>query len=338
MKKSVISLLVILFGIVLFSSSLLWAEDAMKQTELKAQEIMKQAELKAQEIRKQAELEAQEIIKQAKLKVQQVLKQAETEKVTKQAEVEKVAKQAEVEKAAKQAEAAKVIAEAKKDNLTLAAELMAKKGLENYKQALDLCMGAVKKNPNSFKANWMAAKACRKYGMDAQELGLADWKDICKKIGKKGMAYAEKAIELKQKRVEGHYWYGMNVGIYADSVSILTALKEGLKNKTQDGFEATYKYDKNYDNGGPIAALGRFWFVLPWPLNDDDLSMKYYREFQKTKHFGIPDTIIPTVNFGELLIDSRKTRKEGIALLEKVSKTSKNKYWKNEAKKLLDDL
>ncbi|MBW1895302.1 MAG: hypothetical protein JRI91_16665 [Deltaproteobacteria bacterium] len=258
--------------------------------------------------------------------------------MAKQAETEKVAAQAEAEKLAKQAEAEKVIAEAKKDNLTLADELIDKKGLKNYKQALDLCMGAVKKNPNSFKANWMAAKACRKYGMDTQELNLADWKAICKKIGKEGMAYAEKAIELKPKRVEGHYWYGMNVGIYADSVSILTALKEGLKGKTQDSFEAAYKIDKNYDNGGPIAALGRFWFVLPWPLNDEDLSMEYYREFQKTKHFGIPDTIIATVNFGELLIDSRKTRKEGIALLEKASKTSENKYWKNEAKKFLDDL
>ena len=71
------------------------------------------------------------------------------------------------------------------DVLTQAAELMEKEGLKNYKQALDLCMEAVKKNPNGFKANWMAAKACRKYGMETQELELADWKDTCKNFGKK---------------------------------------------------------------------------------------------------------------------------------------------------------
>ncbi|MBC2716551.1 MAG: hypothetical protein HF978_14705 [Desulfobacteraceae bacterium] len=224
------------------------------------------------------------------------------------------------------------------DVLTQAAELIDMEGLENYKKALDLCMGAVKKDPNSFKANWMAAQACRLYGMDTQELGLSDWKDTCKKFGKKGMGYAEKAVKLNPKSEEGHYWYGMNVGIYSDSVSILTALKEGLKDKTQDSFEAAYKINKDYDNGGPIAALGRFWFVLPWPLDDEDLSMKYYREFQKTKHFGIPDNVQVHVNFGELLIDSRKTRKEGKALLEEVPKISKNKYWNDQAKALLDDL
>jgi hypothetical protein len=130
----------------------------------------------------------------------------------------------------------------------------------------------------------------------------------------------------------------MNVGIYSDSVSILTALREGLKDKTQDSFEAAYKSDKNYDNGGPIAALGRFWFVLPWPLNDEDLSMEYYREFQKSKHFGIPDTVQVHVYFGELLIDSRSTRKEGIAILKEVPKISKNKYWNKQAKDLLDDM
>ncbi len=235
-------------------------------------------------------------------------------------------------------EVAEVMAEEAPDVLTQAAELIDLKGLENYKKALDLCMAAVEKDPNSFKANWMAAQACRKYGMEAQELNLDDWKDTCKLYGKKGMAYAEKATQLDPKKVEGYYWYGMNVGIYSDSVSILTALKEGLKDKTQTNFETAYKINKNYDNGGPIAALGRFWFVLPWPLNDEDLSMEYYREFQKTKHFGIPDTVQVNVYFGELLIDSRSTREEGKLLLEGVPKISQNKYWNQQAKQLLDDM
>ena len=88
---------------------------------------------------------------------------------------------------------------APKDDLTIAAELIDMEGLDNYKKALDLCMAAVKADPNNFKANWMAAQACRKYGMDAQELNLADWKDTCKLYGKKGMAYAEKAICFESK-------------------------------------------------------------------------------------------------------------------------------------------
>ncbi len=227
---------------------------------------------------------------------------------------------------------------APKDDLTIAAELIEIEGLENYKKALDLCMEAVKKDPNNFKANWMAAQACRKYGMDAQELGLADWKDTCKLYGKKGMAYAEKAIELEPKKADGYYWYGMNVGIYADSVSILTALKEGLKDKTQNSFETAYKIDKYYEDAGPMAALGRFWYVLPWPLNDEDKSMDYFREYQKTEFFGTEDNVQVNVYFAELLMESSKTEKEAKALLEEVPKISQNKYWNKQAKQLLDDM
>ena len=227
---------------------------------------------------------------------------------------------------------------APKDDLTIAAEFIEMEGLANYKKALDLCMKAVEKDPNNFKANWMAAKSCRKYGMDAQELGLDDWKDTCKLYGKKGMAYAEKAIQLDPKKADGHFWYGMNVGIYADSVSILTALREGLKDKTQNSFETAYKIDKYYHDGGPIAALGRFWFVLPWPLNDDDKSMEYYREYQKTEFFGTPDNVQVNVYFAELLMDSRSTKKEAKVLLEQVPRISNNKYWNAQAKALLDDM
>jgi len=53
------------------------------------------------------------------------------------------------------------------------------------------------------------------------------------------------------------------VGTYSDGVSIVTALTEGLKGKTQKGFETAYATDKTFDTGGPILALGRFWQVLP---------------------------------------------------------------------------
>lgn len=227
---------------------------------------------------------------------------------------------------------------APKDDLTIAAELIDMKGLDNYKKALDLCMAAVKSDPNNFKANWMAAESCRKYGMDAQELNLADWKDTCKLYGKKGMAYGETAIALNPKKVDGYYWYGMNVGIYADATSILTALKEGLKDKTQESFETAYKIDKKYDRAGPIAALGRFWNVLPWPLNDDDKSLDYYREYMQTEFFAIPETAQVNVHIAELLMEDSSTENEAKNLLKQVPQLTKNKYWNDKAKALLDDM
>ena len=99
------------------------------------------------------------------------------------------------------------------------------------------------------------------------------------------MQYAKMAIELKPQRPDGHYYYGLNVGIYSDGVSILTALSEGLKGKTQEAFEKAYEINKMYKEGGPMLSLGRFWAVLPWPLRDRKKSITYYREYQETKFF-----------------------------------------------------
>ncbi len=217
-------------------------------------------------------------------------------------------------------------------------ELMEKEGLKNSKKALDYCLEGLKKDPDSFEANWMAAKTCWFYGMYTKELYLPDWKDTCRLYGKMGMTYAEKAIALNPEKVEGHFWYGMNAGIYTDSVSMLTAILEGLKGKVQQSFETSYQYDKYYEHGGPIAALGRFWAVLPWPLKDKKLAMKYYREFHKTKFFGRPYTVQFNVYYAELLMEDSKTRDEAKALLEEVPKISKNKYWQDQAKNLLSDL
>ncbi len=224
------------------------------------------------------------------------------------------------------------------DILTKADALIDKGGVDNCKQALDMCLKEVEKNPNDYRANWMAAKACREFGNETKKTESPGWEAVCKEYGKKGMKYAEKAIQLAPKKVEGHYWYGASVGTYSDGVSVITALREGLKDKTQSSFETAYQLDKLYEKGGPIIALGRFWQVLPWPLHDKAKSMQYYREFQKTKYYKHPDTVEFNIYFAELLMESGKTEQEAKALLEEVPKISDDKYWNKKAKELLDKI
>jgi hypothetical protein len=114
-----------------------------------------------------------------------------------------------------------------------------------------------------YAANWKAAKALRLWGDEAVTQKVEGWKDIAKSSGKDGMKFGDIAMKLNPKGIEGWYYYGLSVGTYSDGVSIITALTEGLKGKTQKGFETAYATDKTFDNGGPILALGRFWQVLP---------------------------------------------------------------------------
>jgi hypothetical protein len=123
--------------------------------------------------------------------------------------------------------------------------------------------------PQEYALNWKAAEAARRYGDFLVTEEGTGWKEAARPLAKEGMKYAEIAFKLNPSGVEGWYWYACSVGTYSDCVSIITALAEGLKGKTQMGFENSYKFDKTYDGGGPILGLGRFWQVLPGIAGQD---------------------------------------------------------------------
>jgi len=210
-------------------------------------------------------------------------------------------------------------------------------GLDGYEQAIALYEKALAENPDSYEANWRCARAYREYGNEAKSQKIEGWKDICAKYGKTGMQYAQKATELEPNKADGHYYYGLNVGIYSDGVSIFTALSEGLKDKTQTSFEKAYEIDKMYKEAGPMLSLGRFWAVLPWPMRDRKKSLQYYREYQATQYFA--DNLEAHFYIGEVLYqiggDENKTEAKG--LLEKAAK-SEDPFFRDKAKELLAKL
>ncbi len=148
------------------------------------------------------------------------------------------------------------------------------------------------------------------------------------------MKYAEKAVEQRPDKPDGHYYYGLNAGIYSDGVSIFTALAEGLKSKTQSSFEKAYVLDKMYNEAGPILALGRFWAVVPWPYKDKKKALKFYREYQKTRYFN--KKVEGKIYLAEVLLElkGKENKEEAKALLKKASR-SDEKYFIDWAKRLL---
>lgn len=226
----------------------------------------------------------------------------------------------------------------------LAADYMAqadaiydKGGMDNYKKSIPLYLKAVEANPSSYEANWKYARANRNYADKAKKNSVEGWKEICAKYGKVGLNYGEKAIALEPNKPEGHYYFGLSVGVYSDGVSIITAIKEGLKNKTQDSFEKVYALDKTFDDGGSILGLGRFWTVLPLWMKDYDKAMKYLREFQATEHFNYSPPDGP-IYLAELLlkIGGKEKKAEAKTLLDKAAQ-SNDKYFSDWAKRLLKE-
>jgi tetratricopeptide (TPR) repeat protein len=219
------------------------------------------------------------------------------------------------------------------DYLAQADKIYDQGSVENIKKSIDLYIKAVEQDPNDYEATWKCARAHRAYADKAKKKGVEGWQDICAQYGKAGMQYAQKAIDLKPERPDGHYYYGLNVGIYSDGVSIFTALKEGLKDKTQKSFEKSYEINKMYKQGGPMLSLGRFWAVLPWPLRDREKSLAYYREYQQTQYFATNTEA--QLFLAELLIqiggDENKTEAKGYL---ETALNSDDPYFRNSARQL----
>jgi TPR repeat protein len=210
-------------------------------------------------------------------------------------------------------------------------------GLEDLEAALDLYAQARQAAPGDYATLWKSARAHRDYANRVKQEKLPDWKAICKTQGKIAMQLAEQAVALAPERVEGHYYYGLSVGIYSDGVSILTALSEGLKDKTQTSFEKAYALDKHYNRAGPILSLGRFWTVLPWPLHDRPKALKYFREYEQT---GFLDTYAEAqVYFGELLIKmgGKANKQEARRWLERAAQAPE-RFYAEWAERLLANL
>jgi len=103
-------------------------------------------------------------------------------------------------------------------------------------------------------------------------------RDRHREMGLEGMHYAKKAVELNPRGVEGHYYYTLTLGQYSIGISIIKALAKGLGPQYEEHIEKALEIDRNYDNAGPLRAIGRYWYKVPWPKRNLEKSIHYLKE------------------------------------------------------------
>ncbi|MCK7469049.1 MAG: hypothetical protein MZU91_13570 [Desulfosudis oleivorans] len=160
-------------------------------------------------------------------------------------------------------------------------------GLENSQEVdPDLRQGRGARTPAASKPTGSAPAPIGNTPTRPSARMSADWKKICAEHGKAGMQYAQKAIDLQPDKPDGYYYYGVNVGIYSDGVSIVTALAEGLEGQDpkqlREGLRDRQELPAGRADAHPWA---RFWSVLPLAAARPPAGLDYFREYQKAGFF-----------------------------------------------------
>jgi tetratricopeptide (TPR) repeat protein len=136
-------------------------------------------------------------------------------------------------------------------------------------EALALAETAYAKGAN-FEIAWRAARACF-WICDRTEAGATDVK-----YGALGYEWAQKAIDLKPGRVEGHYYYTLCIGEYGKGISIPKALTKGVGPKFEKSGKKALAINGKFDHGGIYRAWGRYYYQIPWPMYSFKKSEKYF--------------------------------------------------------------
>ena len=127
--------------------------------------------------------------------------------------------------------------------------------LAKAKEALGKCQEALIKGEDSYGAYWRMARL---------EYWIGDHtgnKGDKKRIFEQGIYHAKKAVQLAGDRPEGHYWLGINYGVYGEAKGILKSLS--LVKPIKEEMNKVLAIDPSFDEGGADRVLGRVYHELP---------------------------------------------------------------------------
>ena len=147
-----------------------------------------------------------------------------------------------------------------------------------YEKILDL-------DPDNYEALWKSARSYFVMGDSLPE--TEEFEDRHKAFGEKGMSYAGRALEVNPQGIEGHYYYGLSIAQYSIGISIIKALIKGLGPEYEKHIEKALKINKLYDSAGPLRAMGRYWYMLPWPKRDIGKSITFLKEAEAASPLSI---------------------------------------------------
>jgi tetratricopeptide (TPR) repeat protein len=127
--------------------------------------------------------------------------------------------------------------------------------LARAREVLAKCQEALLKGEDPYGAYWRMARIEYWIG---DHTGNNSEK---KRIFEQGIYHAKKAVQKAGDRPEGHYWLGINYGVYGEAKGILKSLS--LVKPIKEEMNKVLAFDPSFDDGGADRVLGRVYHELP---------------------------------------------------------------------------
>lgn len=170
------------------------------------------------------------------------------------------------------------------------AEDLIAQGDELYAQMKDMASAeevlakyreAVPKTEDKYEVYWRIARILYYIGDHTER------KKDKKTIFSQGIYYAKKAIELETEKPDGHYWLGVNYGVYGEAKGVLKSLS--LVKPIKKAMNKVIELNRSYEDGGPDRVLGRVYFKLPGFAGGS--KKKSLEHLVKSKELGHNDAL-----------------------------------------------
>jgi hypothetical protein len=157
-----------------------------------------------------------------------------------------------------------------------------------------------------YEINWRLARALFFLGQEAQSKSLK-----CE-MHRAGIESGRKATELENARVEGRFWLGVNLALFAESVGGLRAAAALVSAKKELARAA--EISAEYHDAGPLRVLGKIYHKAPWFLGG---SHRQSREYFDRAIAIAPSNSVTLLYAAELAIDAGE-RNRAISMFEKI--------------------
>lgn len=201
-------------------------------------------------------------------------------------------------------------------------------------QAARLLEPAARSLPDRYDAQIKAATALAWLAEHAPDVAFR------KQAAQHGIAIAQHARQLDAKRVEGHYWYALNVGLLADvdrdyGLSAVDEMVSTLK--------VAIDLDPAYDHAGSLRLLGLLHLRAPAPPISVGSKRKAQQLFQRAIeiHPQFPENYLYLAEAQRDLSridDARANLQKMLTLPVPAGYDEPASQWRARAKELLESL